>query len=212
MTLTEFGHAYKSVIVSPTKAFKQIDGNSNKMLLGFVAALIPAILYTLFYIMASAAGGAPSAFVPWLNLPMDRYFFFAIFLTIPGYLLAFFFATGFVYFCLRLSRTEVSFESVLMVLGFGVGVGSLSSLIHDLTDSFLGFIGVIDIKQYEMMLNQPTFWRYLLLTLYTIYSIWVFILFQKGFKVVANIGNGKSTVFALISLVAFQLVLLITIR
>lgn len=44
-----------------------------------------------------------------------------------------------------------------------------STLIHDLTDGFLGAIGVIDMKAYELALNSPTVWRNLLWTLFAIY-------------------------------------------
>ncbi|MFZ5809274.1 MAG: hypothetical protein ACOY16_08325 [Chloroflexota bacterium] len=212
MKISEFFRLYWSVFVSPTKAFQQIDLDNRKMLLGFLAVMIPAIGYTLFYIMASSAGGAPSVFVPWLNLPMERYFYYAIFLAIPAYLLAFLFASGFVYFCMRLARLQVSYDSIAMVLGLGIGVASWSSMLHDLTDAFLGFVGLIDIRQYEQLLNEPTFWRYLLLSLYTIYFIWFFVLFQKGIAVVSKIDKAKASIFAFIGLAAFQSVLLLFIR
>jgi hypothetical protein len=212
MDLSGFWRFYWSVFVSPTKSFQQIDLDHRKMLLGFIASMIPALGYTLFYIMASRAGGAPTVFVPWLNLPMDKYFYYAIFLAIPGYLLAVFFASGLVYFCMRLARINVSFDSVLMVLGFGIGVVSWSTMLHDLIDAFLGFIRVIDMRQYEQALNEPTFWRYLLLTLYVIYFVWFFILFQKGIAVIGAISRARASLFALISLVSFQLVLLLFIR
>lgn len=212
MKISEFFRFYWGVFVSPTKTFQQMDLDQQKMSLGFIASLIPANGYTLFYIMASSAGGAPSVFVPWLNIPTEKYFHYAIFLSIPGYLLALFFASGFVYFCMRLARIEVSFDSIVMVLGFGIGVASWSSMIHDLIDSFLGFIGIIDMRQYEQILNEPSFWRYLLLTLYMIYFIWFFLLFQKGIAVVSKTDKAKASLFAFIGLVCFQSVLLLFIR
>ena len=61
-----------------------------------------------------------------------------------------------------LSRTfagKGSFEDNLSVLGFGIGVASLASLLHDLPDSFLGAIGLLDLRAYEVALNSPTIWR-----------------------------------------------------
>jgi len=212
MKASGFARYYWGVLVSPAKAFQQIELDQRKMLFGVLSALVPAVAYTLFYIMASSAGGAPSVFVPWLNIPMEKYFYYAIFLAIPGYLLALFFASGFVYFCMRLAHIEVSYDSVVMVFGFGIGVASLSTMIHDLTDSFLAFIGLIDMRQYEQLLNQPTFWRYLLLGLYVVYFIWFFVLFQKGFAAVSKISRVKASIFAFIGLVSFQSVLLLFIR
>jgi hypothetical protein len=212
MKVSEFCRYYWGVFVSPTKTFQQIDRDQRKLFLGFISAMIPALGYTLFYIMASSAGGAPTVFVPWLNIPMEKYFYYAIFLSIPGYMLALFAASGFIYVCSRLVRIDVSYDSILMVIGFGIGVATWSSMIHDLVDSFLGFIGLIDMSQYEQLLNEPTFWRYLLLGLYVIYFLWFFILFQKGFAVVGKINKGKASIFAVIGLVTFQSVLLLFIR
>lgn len=212
MNVSTFGRSYWGVFISPTKTFRDMHLDPRKMMVGFMAAMIPAIGYTLFYIMASSAGGAPSTFVPWLNLPMEKYFFYAIFLAIPGYLLAFFFASAAVYFCMRVAGIEVSYDSIVMVVGLGVGVASWSSMSHDLIDAFLAFTGFIDMKQYEQLLNQPTFWRTLLFSLYIIYFVWFFVLFQKGIAVVGNINKAKASIFALIGLVAFQSVLLLFIR
>jgi hypothetical protein len=93
--------------------------------------------------MVSSVGGAPSVFAPWLNVSMDEYFHYAIFPSIPGYLLAVFFASGFVYFWMRLARIEVSYDSIMTVIGLGTGVASWSTVIHDPADAFLSFIGLI---------------------------------------------------------------------
>lgn len=212
MKISEFFRYYWGVFVSPTKTFQQMDLDPRKSLLGFISSMIPALGYTLFYIMASSAGGAPSVFVPWLNIPIEKYFYYAIFLSIPGYMVALFVACGLVYFCMRLARIDVSYDSIVMVIGFGIGVASWSSMIHDLADAFLGFIGLIDMSQYEQLLNEPTFWRYLLFSLYVIYFTWFFALFQKGFAVVSKIKKAKAALFALIGLVSFQSVLLLFIR
>jgi hypothetical protein len=47
-----------------------------------------------------------------------------------------------------------SFEDTLSVLGFGVGVATLNTILHYLTDAFFGFIGVIKLPD--------TFWLSLL--------------------------------------------------
>jgi len=42
----------------------------------------------------------------------------------------------------------------LAVIGFGIGVATWSSLLHDLTDAFLSVIGVIDMSEYEKLLKM----------------------------------------------------------
>ncbi|RPA68009.1 hypothetical protein EF405_13785 [Cyclobacteriaceae bacterium YHN15] len=85
-------------------------------------------------------------------------------------------------------------------------------MINDLTDAFLSIVGVIDMREYEHLLNVPTFWRGLLLSLYTIYFFWLMTLFTIGIRIAQGFSIIKSTLIALIGLIIFQLTLLIFIR
>lgn len=102
-----------------------------------------------------------------------------------------------------------SFEDTATAVGFGIGVATWASLIHDLTDAVLGALGIIDMKAYEVALNSPTFWRALLWTLYSIYFVWLGLLFAKGFHAGHGVGWVKSIVLAVIALVAYKGVFLI---
>lgn len=53
-------------------------------------------------------------------------------------------------------------------------------MIHDLADSILGFIGIIDIREYEKVLNSGGFWDILYMVLMIIYVLWFVVLFSKG--------------------------------
>jgi hypothetical protein len=52
--------------------------------------------------------------------------------------------------------------------------------LHDLPDSFLGAIGLLNLKEYEIILNSPTIWRTVLWTLYIASAISFTILFPKA--------------------------------
>lgn len=104
------------------------------------------------------------------------------------------------------------FDNILAIVGFGIGVATWSSLFHDLTDAFLSVIGVIDMKEYEQLLNEPTIWRGILLTLYSIYFFWIIMLFTIGLRVSQKFSLVKSLIIALIGLYTFQVILLIFIR
>ena len=179
---------------------------------GFLAFLVPSIGYTLFYIMAWQAGGSPSTFKPWLALPIEYYFKYDIFLTFPGYYLSWIGASVTVYLLCRLLNGQSRFDNILAIIGFGIGIATWSSMLHDLTDAFLSVIGVIDMREYERLLNEPTFWRGLLWTLYSIYFFWFLTLFTLGIKIAQGFSVIKSLVIAFIGLVTFQLILLIFIR
>jgi len=104
------------------------------------------------------------------------------------------------------------FDNILAIIGFGIGIATWSSLLHDLTDAFLSIIGVIDMKEYELLLNQPTFWRGLIWSLYTLYFFWFLTLFTIGLKIAQKFSLIKSIIIALVGLATFQLILLIFIR
>lgn len=203
---------YFRMFTKPGKTFDRLLGSGQQLSYGFYALLVPAVGYTLFYLMAWNAGGSPSTFKPWLNLPVEKYFMYDIFLTIPGYFVSWSAAAVLIFLLSRMLKGQARFEDILMVVGFGVGIATWSSMLHDLTDAFLATIGVIEMKEYERLLNEPTFWRYLLLTLYAIYFFWFISLFTIWIKKANNFNYFKSIVLAVIGLAAYQSLLLIFIR
>lgn len=203
---------YLRMFYKPKSTFEIIFESNSALKFGVFGILIPAIGYTLFYVMAYFAGGSPSTFKPWLALPIENYFKYDIFLTLPGYYLSWVGASATVYLVLRLLNGVVKFDNILAIIGLGIGVATWSSMLHDLTDAFLSVIGVIDMKEYERLLNEPTFWRGLLLTLYSIYFFWFLTLFTIGIKVSQKFSLVKSILIAFIGLAIFQTILLIFIR
>jgi len=203
---------YLRMFAKPRSTFEMLLKSDNKLSFGFYAHLVPAIGYTLFYLMAWNAGGSPSTFKPWLNLPIEKYFMYDIFLTIPGYFISLSSAAVVVFLLSRLFRGHAAFEDIFMVIGFGIGIATWSSMLHDLTDAFLATIGVIDMKEYERLLNEPTFWRYLLLTLYLIYFCWFVTLFTIGIKKANKFSFFKSIILGILGLAVFQTILFIFIR
>lgn len=204
-----FWSFYKGLFLRPTTTFRELLVDDRRVKFGFFAVLIPAIAYTLFYIMASNAGGAPSTFKPWLALPIANYYYYDIFLVAPSMLLCWIFSSGVVHLFARLFSGKGTFEDTVTVIGFGISVATWSTLIHDLTDAFLGFIGVIDLREYEAALNGPTFWRMLLLTLFAIYLVWFLFLFTTGIATAHSQPKWKAFILALIGLLAYQVVFLV---
>lgn len=207
-----FLNLYLKMFLKPAKGFEIILADTNKLRFALFAFLVPAAGYTLFYILAYHAGGAPSTFKPWLALPIEQYFWYDIFLTIPGYYLSWVGSAVTVYLLCRVFKGKGEFDNVLVIIAFGIGVASCSTLVHDLTDAVLSITGIIDMKRYELLLNSPTIWRKILLTLYVIYFSWFLLLFTIGVRVSQGFGYFKSLLIALFGLVVFQTILLIFIR
>lgn len=212
MNPQKFFPLYLGMFIKPRRTLDLILNNDQKLKFGFLAFLFPSLGYTLFYIMAWYAGGSPSTFKPWLALPIENYFRYDIFLTFPGYYLSWVGAASTVFLVSRLLKSNGSFENTLVIIAFGLGVATWSSMFHDLTDALLSVTGVIDMKTYEHLLNTPTLWRNLLWTLYTIYFFWFISLFTIGIKKVHRFGTLLSICLALLGLAVFQTILLIFIR
>jgi hypothetical protein len=203
---------YTGVFLHPSETFRKLLNDDRRLKFGLFAFLIPAIGYTLFYIMAWKAGGSPSTFKPWLAIPIEKYFFYDIFLALPTYFLCLVTTAAILQLLSKLFGGKGSFEDSFSVLGFGVGVATWSTMLHDLTDSFLAFTGIINMREYEKMLNEPTFWRSLLWTLFAIYFVWFIVLFTKGMKEVQKTSPLVSLLLGISGLVVFQLIFLIFIR
>ena len=209
---TNFRTLYFGMFYKPKSTFETIFESDKALKYAFWAFLIPSLGYTLFYIMAYYAGGSPSTFKPWLTIPIEEYFKYDIILAFPGYYLGWIGASATVYLLSRLMNGQSKFDNILAIIGFGIGVATWSSLLHDLTDAFLSVIGIIDMGEYEKLLNEPTFWRSLLWSLYTLYFFWFLSLFTIGIKKAQGFSLIKSILVAIIGLATFQIILLIFIR
>ena len=207
-----FWSYYIGVFLRPSETFRRLLNDERRLKFGLFSFLVPAIGYTVFYIMAYKAGGGPSTFKPWLAIPLENYFYYDIFLTLPTYFLSLVTAAAMLQLLAKLFGGKGSFEDSLSVLGFGVGVATWSTMMHDLTDAFLGFTGVINIREYEKILNEPTFWRSLLWTLFAIYFVWFIVLFTKGMKEVQKTSPFVSLLLGITGLIVFQIIFLIFIR
>ncbi len=203
---------YLGMFFKPQRTFKLVFESADCLKYSVFAFLVPALGYTFFYILANLAGGAPSTFKPWLALPIENYFRYDIFLTLPGYYLSWIGAAGTVFLFSRLLRGNAKFEHVLAIVGFAIGIATWSSMFHDLTDAILSVMGVIDMREYERLLNESAFWHGMLMTLYAIYFFWFLSLFTIGIRIAQGFGLLKSILVALLGLITFQGILLIFIR
>ena len=211
-TEPSFMRLYLGLFTRPSRTFERILQHQHKLRFGLLALLIPGLGYTLFYAMAWQAGGSPSTFKPWLALPIEKYFFYDIFLALPAVFLSLVAAAGIIQLLSRLFHGLGAFEDTFTVLAFGAAVATWSTMLHDLTDAFLAFTGAIDMKEYEAALNSPTFWRSLLWTLFAIYFAWFILLFTKGLRKVQKLPVSSSLLLGFIALLLYQGILLIFIR
>lgn len=149
-------------------------------------------------------GGAPSSFTPWLAVPKDVYYFYNRFWLAPSMFGCWILAAGVAHLLSKLFSGKGSFEDTLSVFGFGITIATFFSALHDLTDSFLGAIGILDLRWYELALNSPTIWRTILTILYGFALFLLFYLSIKGVSASQKTKGGAALFIGIVAAVVYQ--------
>jgi hypothetical protein len=161
-----FSHYLFSTLLHPRRTFDRLLQDDRRLRFGLYAMAITAAVYTLIYIFLTMGGGAPSAFDPWLNVPKDVYYSYNRYWLAVSMWGCWILSAGVAHLLSKLVDGRGSYEDTLSVFSFGITLATLICTLHDLTDSFLGAVGLLDLRWYEVALNSPTIWRTILLTLY----------------------------------------------
>lgn len=204
-----FRQYYLGTILRPARTFTALLEDPHRLRFGVTALCVNAALYTLVYVNLTIAGGAPSSFTPFLAIPKEHYYFYNQFMLAPSMFLCWILAGGVVQLLSRFFGGRGTFEDTLSLLGFCVSIACLASLLHDLPDTSLGALGILDLNEYEIALNSPTIWRAVLWILYSSSFIWFIVLFSKAVRVVQRISFWPSFLVGSSGFVAYQLVFLV---
>lgn len=206
MRISFFGY-YKGTILHPQKTFEALIRDDRQVRFAFRTVLITAVLYTFVYVFLIFGGGQP--FKPWLDIPLDDYYRYNVFFCAPSMFLGWILAAGVVQLTSRLFSGTGTFEQTLAVMGFGIGIASWSTGLHDILTSFLGAVRVIDQREYEVILNSPTVWRALLWVQMAIYLVWFIVLFTKGIQAVHGLKTVPAFLIGTIGFFVYQMFFLI---
>lgn len=198
-------HYYRLAFTSPAKSFEALINDRRHLQFGFYYILIPIAGYTLMYVFLTIAGGAPSVFTPWLNIPKEQYYAINRFLLAPSMLLCWIMSASFIHLFSRLFGGKGSFEQTLAVTALSISVAMWGGLLHDLPMSFFSAIKVIDAKQHEIDMNAPTIWRTLLWICYSVYFMAFFLLFSIMTRVVQQIKWSAAVFCGVTGFILFQL-------
>lgn len=207
MTSSEFWKNYRDTIIRPETAFNRLVQNSGSVKPGAAAVLISALLYTAVYVFLILGHGLP--FKPWLAIDPEIYYHYNVFFCLPSMYLGWVLAAGVTQILARWSGGKGSFEQVLLLYGFSIGVANWSTGAHDLITSFLGATGIIDQNAYEKSLNSPTIWRTLLWIQMSIYLVWFTWLFSRAVRISHQLNGWMSGLIGLTGFVVYQLFFLI---
>ena len=190
--LSSFKDYYIGTIFRPRRTFDALMNDNRRLKFGLLAVATNAVLYTLVYVFLTIGDGAPSSFTPWLAIPKAVYYSYDRFILAPSMFGGWILVAGIAHLVSRLFSGKGSFEDTLSVFGFGISIASLASLVHDFPDAFLGAIGLLNLKDYEVVLNSPTIWRAIFMTLYGLSIIWYLVLFPKGVGAAQRINRGPA--------------------
>jgi hypothetical protein len=207
--LNAFWSYYAGTILRPRRNFAALVSDDRRVRLGLLALAFNALLYTLVYIFLTRAGGAPSSFTPWLAIAPDRYYFYNQFMLLPSMVMAWLLAAAVAQLVSRPLGGRGSFEDTLSVLGFAIAIACLASLLHDLPDSFLGAVGLLDQRRYEAALNSPTIWRAILWTLYLLSLFGFMVLFPLAIQAAQRMRLLPAMLVGWLSFLVYQGVFLI---
>ncbi|MEN9935139.1 MAG: hypothetical protein RLZZ387_1718 [Chloroflexota bacterium] len=198
-----FTDYYVGTLIRPRRTFAALMQDTRRLRFGSTALAVNAALCTVVYVFLARAGGAPSSFTPWLAIPAEVYYRYNQFFLAPSMAMCWILAAGVDQLLSHLFGGLGSREDLLGVFGFGLGVASLAALVHDLPDSFLGAIGVLDLRWYETALNSPTIWRTVLWICYGPALIWAPTLCTIGVAVVQRIRRGPAVLVGVRAFLAY---------
>ena len=207
--MSSFTSYYLPTLLRPRRNFDLLMADPRRLRHGLTALLINAVLSTFVYIFLTIAGGAPSSFTPWLNIPKDVYYSYDRFILAPSMFGAAILSAAVAHLLSTLFAGEGSFEDTLGAFGFAIGLPSLFSLLHDLPDSFLGAAGLLDQRWYETALNSPTIWRTILWTCYGLSFLFFFILFPKAVGASQRLKPAPAILVGVLAYLIYQFVFLI---
>ncbi len=200
---------YLPTLLRPRRTFDALMDDPRRLRLGLLALLFNAFLYTLVYIFLTAAGGAPSSFTPWLNIPKDVYYSYDRFMLAPSMFAGALLAAATAHMLSKLFGGQGTFEDTLSLFGFAIAAASLLSLLHDLPESFLGALGLFSMSWYETALNTPTIWRVILWIAYGASLVMFFVLFPKAVAASQRLRPIPAILVGALSFIVYQVFFLV---
>lgn len=199
-----FGQYYLGTLLRPRPTFDALMRDPRRVQFGAWAMVINAVLYTLVYVFLAIGGGAPSSFKPFLDVPADVYYQYNRWFLFPSMFGCWILAAGVAQLLGKFFGGKGTFEDNLSALGFATGIASLASLLHDLPETFIGAIGLLDLRWYDAQLNSPTIWRLVLCIFYGLYGVLFVVLYPKAIGAAQRLKAGPAILLGLLSFVVYQ--------
>ena len=111
-------------LVSPAKTFTKLSDDIYKLKFGFIVCLMLGVLYSILVLVAYL-NNVPPVLKPILPIPLESYYLWQAYFTVPGSLITFIVFAGLGPLIARPFKGEGSFRGNFAVLSFGYTVPSL---------------------------------------------------------------------------------------
>jgi hypothetical protein len=201
----KFRYYYFRSFFHPSATIHELMNEPRKLKHAFFAVCIMAIVYTLVYISLVKGDGRP--YKPWLNIAPEDYYKYNRFFLAPFMMFGWILAAGVVHLISKWFHGSGSFEDALCVTGFGVGIASWTTGVHDLISSFLGGVHIINQQHYEVLLNTTGFWRTQLRVKLFFYVVWFTVFFCKRYQGISSTQNNSGIYYRLYRFCCLSVVL-----
>lgn len=201
---------YLTAFARPRHAMAALLEEPRRLRWGAYSVAITATTYTLVYFFLSHSGGRPTVFTPWLAIPADAYYRYNLLLHAPSLLIAWISAGGAVQLVARPLGGSGTFEDTLAVLGFGIGLASWATGLHDVVTAFFGYLGHLDQRAYEDAMSTPGTGPHLLIwSLMIVYLFALLGLFSGGIATAHKLRWAPALATGSLAFVVYQGVFMI---
>jgi hypothetical protein len=202
---------FAMMVLAPRLTFERLMQDPRRVSLGTRAVLLVATGYTASMVLWFFLGGR-SRIEPWLNIPVESYFFWEIFFIGAVTLGCWILASGVVYLLSKQAGGRGGFEDTLAMLGFAVAVPTLIPLIIDLVLGAAIAFGFAEVSSWVYAMSTPGFWMSLMLVYMLGYLIGLVLLFPIATRAAQNLPTWKALGLGLMGVVVYQGVYFIFIR
>jgi hypothetical protein len=207
--LPSFGAHLLGTFLRPGRTFSALLDDPRRLRLGMWAMALIAFLYTLVYIDLVIGGGAPSTFKPFLDIPAEVYYRYNVWFLAPSMFGGWILAAGVAHLLSKPFGGKGAFEDTLSTLGFATLAATLAAVAHDLPQTFLGAIGVLDQASYEAQMSSATPAAVVLWIFYGLFGLLFLVLYPKAVGAAQRLKPAPAILIGLLAFVVYQGVFLI---
>jgi hypothetical protein len=187
----------------PLESFRYLLLDRHRGARGFVAMFTVGMLYTLVAHFLDRLH-APPVPPPFLAIPADRYFHWATYFYTLSMLAAWVLASAILQVSSRLLGGWGTFEDTLALAGWASALGTLATLLPDLTLTSVQVMGLADYGTWRYSVDHGGAWFYIVWAYLLLYGALFLVFYTAVVRVVHRLSVGKSALVGTVGFLAYQ--------